>query len=89
MKTQVNLKLDPKIKSAATKRAREFGLSLSAVVNATLRQFANTGELHITSYHRMTPYLEKIIGEALKEYSAGKTAGPFDSAQEMIKSLES
>ena len=89
MKTQVNLKIDPKIKSAAKKRAQELGFSLSAVVNATLRQFANTGELHITATHRMTPYLEKIIEGARKEYKAGKTLGPFTTAQEMIRSLES
>jgi len=89
MKTQVNLKIDQKIKTLAAQRARELGLSLSAVVNATLRQFANTGELHVTSSHRMTPYLEKLIEEARKDYATKKTVGPFDSAQEMIKSLES
>ena len=89
MKTQVNLKIDPKIKTAATKRARDLGLSLSAVVNATLRQFANSGELHLTSAYRMTPYLENLIKEARKDYVNGKTVGPFDSVQDMIKSLES
>ena len=89
MKTQVNLKIDSKIKKAAQRRAKELGLSLSSVVNATLGQFARTGELELSSAPKMTPYLEELVAEARKEYEAGKTSGPFKTADEMIKSLES
>ena len=58
MKTQVNLKIDPQVKLMAQKRAKEIGLSLSSVVNASLKQFANTGELLLSSNYKMTPYLE-------------------------------
>ena len=57
MKTQVNLKIDSNIKKNAQKRAKELGLSLSSVVNATLSQFARTGELELSVAPRMTPYL--------------------------------
>lgn len=89
MKTQVNIKLDPKIKKEAQKRAKELGLSLSSVVNATLSQFARTGELQLSTTPKMTPYLEELVLEARKEFKAGKTSGPFASADEMIESLES
>jgi len=88
MKTQVNIKIDESVKKEAQKRARDLGLSLSSVVNATLKQFARTGELELSSAPRMTPYLEKLILEARDEYKSGKTSGPFDD-KELIKHLKS
>jgi addiction module RelB/DinJ family antitoxin len=89
MKTQVNLKIDSQVKERAQKRAEELGLSLSAVVNATLSQFARTGELQLSVAPRMTPYLEKLVAEARKEYLAGETSGPFSTADELMKHLNS
>jgi addiction module RelB/DinJ family antitoxin len=48
MKTQVNLKIDSNVKRSAQKRAAEIGLSLSSIVNVTLKQFARTGELELS-----------------------------------------
>ncbi len=89
MKTQVNLKIDPIIKKNAQKRAQELGLSLSSVVNATLSQFARTGELELSTTPRMTPYLEGLIKEARKDYAAGRTSGPFSNAEDLLKHLSS
>lgn len=87
MKTQVNLKIDSNIKKNAQKRAKELGLSLSSVVNATLGQFARTGELHLSTSRKMTPYLENLVKEARKEYKLGQTSGPFKTAEEAIAHL--
>jgi len=87
MKTQVNLKIDNSVKKQAQQRAKEIGLSLSSVVNATLKQFARTGELELSSSPRMTPYLENLVLEARKEYQDGKFSGPFNS-EELIKHLK-
>lgn len=89
MKTQVNLKIDSSIKKNAQKRAKELGLSLSSVVNATLSQFARTGELELSTAPRMTAYLEELIVEARKEYLEGKTSGPFSTADDLMKHLAS
>jgi len=89
MKTQVNLKIDSHVKKNAQKRAAELGLSLSSVVNATLSQFARTGELELSVAPRMTPYLEKIVKEARAEYEAGETSGPFNTAEDLMKHLNS
>lgn len=88
MKTQINLKIDSNIKHDAQKRAMELGLSLSSVVNATLGQFARTGQLELSVAPRMTKHLEDIIVEARKEHVSKKTFGPFKSADEMINSLD-
>lgn len=89
MKTQVNLKIDSNVKKNAQKRAKELGLSLSSVVNATLSQFARTGELELSTAPRMTAYLEELVTEARKEYLAGKTSGPFSTADDLMKHLTS
>jgi addiction module RelB/DinJ family antitoxin len=87
MKTQVNLKIDEAVKTKAQQRAKELGLSLSAVINATLTQFARTGELELSAAPRMTPFLEDVVKEARADYEAGKTSGPFDNVEDLMKHL--
>ncbi len=89
MKTQVNLKIDTHVKERAQKRAEELGLSLSSIVNATLSQFARTGELSLSSAPRITPYLEELVEEARTEYLGGKTSGPFTTTKDLMKHLTS
>lgn len=89
MKTQVNLKIDTHVKERAQKRAEELGLSLSSIVNATLSQFARTGELTLSTAPRMTPYIEELVAEARAEYLAGKTSGPFTTVADLMKHLKS
>jgi len=86
MKTQVNLKIDTHIKEKAQKMAQELGLSLSSVVNATLSQFARTGELQLSVAPRMTPFLEDIVKEARAEYEAGKL-DVYENADDFLVSL--
>lgn len=87
MKTQVNLKIDNNVKKQAQKMAEELGLSLSSVVNATLKQFARTGELELSSAPKITTALEEIVVEARKDYLDGKTSGPFDNSEDLVKHL--
>ena len=86
MKTQVNLKIDSSVKKNAQKRAKELGLSLSSVVNATLSQFARTGELQLSVAPRMTPFLENLVKEARTEYEAGKLK-VYENADDFLESL--
>ena len=88
MKTQVNIKIDVDVKEAAQKRAKEIGLSLSSVMNSTLKQFARDGELHLYPIRKMSPKLEKIIEEGRKEFLEGKTVG-FDNVDDMMNYLNS
>ena len=86
MKTQVNLKIDSNIKKNAQKRAQELGLSLSSVVNATLSQFARTGELQLSVAPKMTPFLESLVKEARRDYEAGKLK-VYENADDFLASL--
>lgn len=88
MKIQVNLKIDASVKEKAQQRAQELGLSLSSIVNATLKQFSKTGELELSAAPKMTHYLEELVTEARKDYKEGKTSRPFNNADELVKHLE-
>lgn len=79
MKTLVSIKLDSKIKKEAQKAAEDLGLTLSAVVNAQLHEFARIKELHVGGALRPTPYLERILLEAENDLATGKVHGPFKS----------
>lgn len=89
MKAQVNVKIDTQVKKDAQRRAKELGLSLSSIVNVTLKQFAHTGKIDLSvPKYRMTPYLEGVIKEARAEYKAGKVK-KFDNAKDFIAALNS
>ncbi|MDP3052056.1 MAG: type II toxin-antitoxin system RelB/DinJ family antitoxin [bacterium] len=86
----INIKADKEVKESAKKIAKELGLSLSAIINASLKQLIKNREVCFSAMPRMTPYLENIIQEAKKDYKAGKNiAGPFATAREMDKYLNS
>ncbi len=89
MKTAVlNIKIDPKVKKEAQKVADELGFTLSAIINASLRNLARTKSI---SYSLLEPseYLKKAIRSADADYAKGKSIGPFCDAKSMIKSLRS
>lgn len=62
MKTVVNIKVDKAVKEQAKKLAAHFGLSLSAVMNAYLRQFIRDEQLQFSTAPQMSSYLEQLVG---------------------------
>ena len=88
MNTTMLIKTDKLLKQKAQKLAKEMGLPLSTLVNNYFKSFII--ERQATFY---TPIPNKKTAAAIeasrKEFKAGKTAGPFYSADEMIKSLNS
>ncbi len=87
MKTQTSIKIDPKTKKEATRLAEELGLSLSSVINASLKQFVRNRELVVADSLTPTPYLEKVLREAENDLRNGKTNGPY-TAEEFISHLK-
>lgn len=71
-KTVINIKSDKGVKENAKKLAEELGLSLSDVINASLRNFIRTREVHFSAIPRMTPELEKLLGVAESDIKAQK-----------------
>ena len=63
----MNVKIDKTLKEKAAALADAMGFNLSSVVSAMLRNFVTTKELNISMAPRMTPYLEGVIREVMKE----------------------
>jgi len=51
-KTLISIKVDKEVKEKAQEIARELGFSLSAIVNAYLRQFIRTREVYFSLLER-------------------------------------
>ena len=86
MKTVVNLKVDRDVKIKAQKLAQDFGLSLSAILNAYLRQFVREEAISFSSAPKMTQELENLLGviepdiKAKRNISKSiKTGGDLDA----------
>ncbi len=90
MKTVINIKTDREVKEMAQKTAGDLGLSLSALVNAYLRQFVRSKEAYFTLCPRMSPGLEKLLGRVEFDIERGKNLSrEFSSAKEVKKHLSS
>ncbi len=68
MKAIINIKTDKEVKENAQKVAADLGLTLSAVVNASLKQFIRSKEVYFSAIPKMTPELEKLIGRVKTDY---------------------
>ena len=86
--TILNIKTDKKLKAEAREVSAELGVPLSTVINAFLKQFVRDREVTFCANHyRPTPYLEKILTEARREYEADEYPGPLD-ADDFINRLK-
>ena len=90
MKTVINIKADKNIKEEAVKTAKQIGLPLSTVINAFLKQFIAQQTITFAVPLKPTKWLQEILLEADKDFREGKNiAGPFHSAEDMMKNLRS
>ncbi len=85
MKTVINIKTDWEVKKTAQELAKELGLSLSAVVNAYLKQFVRTKEVYFSSVPRMSATLENLLGEVEKDIKADRNLSKAISSEEELK----
>lgn len=90
MQTAIYIKADKETKENAQKAAKELGLTLSDVINASLRNFIRTREVIFSDTPTMTPEFEKLLGPIQEDIKKGRNLSPaFESAAEMNKYLES
>jgi len=88
-KAIINIKTDREVKKNVQDLAEELGISLSDVINASLRNFIRTREVRISSVPQMTPELEKLIGRAREDFKNKKNiSGPFSVAKDMDAYLD-
>jgi len=84
MKTVINIKTNKEIKENAQKIAKDIGLSLSDVINASLRNFIRTREIYFSAIPRMTPEFERLVGKFEKDIKEKKNVSPSFSSSEKI-----
>ncbi len=85
MKAIINIKTDKEIKQNAQKIAEKLGLSLSAVINAYLRQFVRNKEVHFSVVSKMSPELENLLGKIEFDIQRGKNISKTLSSKKELK----
>ncbi len=61
MRTVINIKTEKEVKQNAQKLARSLGFSLSAVINAYLKQFVRNKAVSFSIVPQMTSELENLL----------------------------
>ncbi len=88
----VHVKVSKKVKTEAQRVAKRLGVSLSLVAEQAFRDFAAERRVVIQEPLRPTPYLEKILEEADRDFRENKDnpdywSGPFTTAAEVERHL--
>ena len=87
--TTMSFKIDKKLKASAQQTASQMGIPISTLINAYLRDMVASGQVQFSIAEQMTPQMERIIEECERDIAEGNLSGPFHSAKEAIKYLDS
>lgn len=87
MDTVISVRTNKIIKNAAQEVADSIGISLSSLINAYLKQIAVTRRVEFFAAEKMTPKMEKLIGQVEREIARGEVSAPFDTVDDFIKDL--
>ncbi len=85
MRTVINIKADKEVKKNAQKLASELGISLSAVINAYLKQFIRNKAVYYGIAPTMTLELEDAIGRVEKDIDNKKNISHRVSSEKELK----
>lgn len=86
--TQVNFKVDVKVKERAQKVATQMGLSLSAVLSGFLRQFIRTKEVYFTlQKEKPRESLLSMLHEAEEDRRRGNVYA-FDKHEDALEFVD-
>lgn len=89
MTTVIHIKADKEVKENAQKAAKDLGLTLTDVINASLRNFIRTREVIFSDIPQMTPELEKRLEQVEEDIKKGRNLSPsFKNMDEAIDYLE-
>lgn len=90
MKTTTSIKLDKEVKEEASKLAEQLGLSLSSVINATLKKFVTERRVVFSAAPEFNEKTKKELLSLREDVKKRKNiVGPFNNAEDLKKSLMS
>lgn len=79
----LSIRTDDKTKKEITEFANSVGLSVSAFVTVILKQAVKEGRVVLSPTLEPTPYLEKIMRDALADRKAGRNYITINSETEL------
>ena len=86
----LSIKLDKSLKQKAQDLAHTLGVSLNAVVNGYIKEFISERKVTFADHPMPNARTMKILKKLSDDARKGKNmAGPFNSMEDMIKSLNS
>lgn len=89
MKTLVSVRVEDGLKKQAQKVAADLGFSISALVNAFLRQLVRDKRINFNGSYRMSKKLEKTLERVEKDIKENRNISPaFSSAKEMFAHMK-
>ena len=90
MQTMLHIKTDKKIRAQLTKIAKDNGLTVTALVNFTLRSLIKNPKIEPILYPEPNAKTQKRIAEALADFKTGRNiSGPFNTAEELDQHFKS
>ena len=82
--TTIHVKIDTKTKIEAKRVAEEFGFTLTALVNALLKQIARTKQLYLNvRKEEPTEYFKQLMKEADEDVKTGRVLS-FKSGEDAL-----
>ncbi|OGK28019.1 hypothetical protein A3C28_02825 [Candidatus Roizmanbacteria bacterium RIFCSPHIGHO2_02_FULL_39_9] len=89
MNTVIYVKANREIKENAQRLAKELGLSLSDIINSSLRNFIRTREIYFSHTPRMTPELEELLDRVEDDLKKRRNLSPrFKTTKQAIDYLD-
>lgn len=88
MTTILHIKTDTKVRNEVEKLAKHNGITITALVNLSLRNLINNPVIELDLSPQPNAKTKKLIAQVRKDYRMGKNIdGPFDSVKELKKHL--
>ena len=84
----INIRTDVRIKNKAQAVTEKLGLSLSAVINAYLRQLIRTKSISFSLNEEPTDYLLKTLINSKKDIKKGFVSPAFDNTKDADEWLD-
>jgi len=89
MKTLVSIKVEDNLKTQAQKVAADLGFSMSALVNAFLKQLIRQRTISFSLANRMSKTLEQTLALIERDLTENKNLSPkFTSPKEAVDYLK-
>ena len=89
MKVITSIKLDKQVKEDASKLANEIGISLSSIINATLKQFVNEGRVSFSIEPEFNEKTKKKFLRLLDDVEKNKNLSKaYTNSEDLFKALE-